>query len=95
MIAGDGLLEAVAGGAHDLVLANYRDAADVQRALETVLVRPGVMPLVSNPTTAVVAEARGAFKAVLVEKMDPIDALEEIDKLMKIRRQLADASRPR
>ena len=92
VVSGDGLLQAVTGGTHDLVLANYDVAPSIERSLQTVPVRPDVVPVVSKPTKAVVAEAREHFAAVIVEKMDFVDALREIDKLMKARRPLVDTS---
>jgi len=92
VVSGDGLLGEVIAGTHDLVFANYDVARSIERSLQTVPVRPDVVPVISKPTQDVVAEARVHFAAVIVEKMDPVDALEEIDKLMKSRRALVDAS---
>jgi hypothetical protein len=92
VVSGEGLLVAVAGGTHDLVFANYDVAASIERSLQTVAGHPDVVPVISKPTNAVVAEARGHFAAVIVAKMDFVDALQEIDRLMKTRRALVDVS---
>ena len=78
-------------GTHDLVFANYDVARSIERSLQTVPVRPDVVPVISKPTQDVVAEARVHFAAVIVEKMDPVDALEEIDNY-EVRRALVDVS---
>jgi hypothetical protein len=85
VVASDGLLDALAGVAADLVIADYHQAISVERLLDASGARPGVLPVLSKPTASLVAAARSHFPAVIREGMDAREALEEIDKLMKSR----------
>ena len=91
-----GLLEAVSDGTHDLVFAAYAEAFTVEASLESVPSRPNVLPLLYKASDAAIAEARQHFHALIeTSKMDRYQALNEIERLMKVRPQTITAALPR
>jgi hypothetical protein len=87
VVTNDGLLDAIAGGGVDLVIAEYDQAIAVERSLQSAGARQGVLPVLSKPTEALIATARGHFPVVLRTGMQERAALEEIDKLLRTRQQ--------
>jgi hypothetical protein len=78
---------------YDLVIAAYADAGKVKQQLQSIPSRPDVLPILDNPTKAVVAEAEKSYRFVLnTRAMNKFDALAEIDHLMSQRLKAAHAA---
>ena len=72
---------------YDLVIAAYADAGGRSRhSSSPIPSRPDVLPILDNPTKAVVAEAEKSYPFLLKTRaMNKFDALAEIDHLMSQR----------
>jgi hypothetical protein len=78
--------QAFVNGKYEVVIATYADSGAVNKELEALSSRPGVLPIVYKPTKAVAAEAAAAYPCLLQpDKMTPFQALEEIDRLIDLR----------
>lgn len=87
---GSSLPEVLAGARYDLVIAAYADAGRIKKQLESVPLRPDVLPFLDQPTKAVAAEAERSYPFLLnTSAMDKFDALAEIDRLMSQRAKAA------
>ena len=78
-----GIAGALGTGKYDLVIALYGDATTIRAHLETVSVRPAVLPVLYKPNASVAAEAGKTYQWIIrVDKMDKFQALEKIDELL-------------
>src|SRR5205823_8290026 len=84
----DAMSQAFVGGKYDVVITSYQDTPAVTKQLEALPSRPALLPLVYKATKAEQAEADAAYRCLLrPEKMTPFEALEEIDRLIDLRRK--------
>jgi len=80
---GASLERAFADAQFDFVIAAYADAGRIKEQLAALPSRPGLLPVLHNPTKAVEAEAERDYPFLLkTHAMRIDDALEEIDDLM-------------
>lgn len=72
---------------YDLIIADYSDTLAIKGQFSPSP-EPGFLPILHNPTRAQETEAAKHFQHVLKpEKMTKFEALEQIDRLMKLRRK--------
>jgi len=87
------LTKAFVGAHYDVIITNYADAGVVNKELDALPSKPALLPLVYKATKSQVAEASAAYQCLLKpEKMTPMQALQEIDRLIDLRLKSA---RPR
>jgi hypothetical protein len=80
---GASLKQAFADGQFDIVIAAYADAGKIKGQLDALPSTPGLLPVLHDPTKAMVAEAQKTYPFVLrTHAMTVDDALMQIDALM-------------
>jgi len=83
---GSGFLGAVNAGDYDLVIADYGDAPEIKKDLQSASSKPALLPILYKPTRAVEAEAEKQYVCLIKpHAMTKYDALAEIDRLMRLR----------
>jgi hypothetical protein len=77
---------ALAAAQYDLIIADYADAREIKNHLQAAATKPGLLPILFNPTKAVEAEAEKQYVCLIKpHEMTKYDALAEIDRLMQLR----------
>jgi hypothetical protein len=81
-----GLSQAFATAKYDVVIADYADAANIKVELQSIPSKPGYLPVLSNPTKAMAADASREYVCLIrPDAMTKYDALAQIDHLMEQR----------
>ncbi len=95
VMTAEAMSQAFAGGKYDLVITSYQDAAAVSRELDGLASRPALLPVVYKARKAETAAAEAAYRCVLKpDRMTQIEALEEVDRLLELRRKDAAPAAP-
>jgi hypothetical protein len=85
--------QALTTAKYDLVITSYAYAADLSEVLRANASTAAVLPLVHKVTKDQEKEARAAYRHLIrPDKMEPFEALEEIDRLAGLRLKGALAS---
>jgi CheY-like chemotaxis protein len=83
---GAGFLSALTAAEYDLVIADYGDAPQINKDLQSAPSRPLLLPILYKPTKAVEAEAEKQYVCLIKpHAMTKYDALAEIDRLMQLK----------
>jgi hypothetical protein len=83
---GTGFLGAVTAAEYDVVIADYGDAPQIRRDLQSSASKPALLPILYKPTKAVEAEAEKQYVCLIKpHAMTKYDALAEIDRLMQLK----------
>lgn len=81
---------AVASQPYDLVIADYGYLLRLKPAIESAATTPHVLPVMSQSSQQTLAAVRGEFYSVIdPATMSPVEALQEIDRLMEHRLRTA------
>jgi hypothetical protein len=91
------LSQVFAAARYDVVIADYADTGKIKDELQSVAMKPGLLPILYKPTKAVAAEAEKEYHSFIKpDAMSKHEALAEIDRLMELRLKgtaAADATR--
>jgi hypothetical protein len=83
---GTGFLGAFTAAQYDLVIADYGDAAQIRKDLQSAASKPALLPILYKPSKAVEAEAEKQYVCLIKpHAMTKYDALAEIDRLMELK----------
>ena len=83
---GTGFLGAVAAAQYDVVIADYGDAPQIRKDLQSAASKPALLPILYKPSKAVEAEAEKQYVCLIKpHAMTKYDALAEIDRLMELK----------
>jgi hypothetical protein len=78
--------QAFAAGKYDVVITAFTDVDDVKRELDSMMSTPAILPLLYNATKAQTTAAAATYRHVLKpDTMTPLQALEEIDRLVDLK----------
>ena len=84
--------QALAAAPYDLVIADYSDSSRIRDGLRAIASRPGLLPILYQPSKAVAEQAEREFVCLIKpHAMTKYDALAEIDRLMQLRHQATSA----
>jgi hypothetical protein len=75
----------VGAGQYDLVITDYGSAERVRTEVAAAASRPGVVPVLNDPSKASTTRAEAEFEHVLHTDMTPRETLAEIDHVMEVR----------
>jgi hypothetical protein len=80
------LSQVFAAARYDVVIADYADTGKIKDELQSVAMKPGLLPILYKPTKAVAAEAEKEYHSFIKpDAMSKHEALAEIDRLMELR----------
>jgi hypothetical protein len=80
------LSQVFAAARYDVVIADYADTGKIKDELQSVAMKPGLLPILYKPTKAVAAEAEKEYRSLIKpDAMSKHEALAEIDRLMELR----------
>jgi hypothetical protein len=83
---GTGFVGALNAAEYDLVIADYGDASQIKKDLQSAPSKPVLLPILYKPTKAVEAEAEKQYACLIKpHAMTKYDALAEIDRLMQLK----------
>ena len=86
--AGDDLARAVSEESYDVIIADYFDAGRLSTALRAVPSKPGVLPVLTRPTRALVEDATREYQFLINgDTAERRDVLVAIDRLMEFRQK--------
>ena len=81
-----GLSQAFDAEKYDVIIADYAAADNIKEELRSIPSKPGYLPVLSNPTKAMAAEASKEYVCLIrPDAMTKYDALAQIDHLMERR----------
>lgn len=81
---GTNVAQVVAGGAFDLIIADYADAASIRQQIARVPARPDILPILHKPSKALAAQASNEYLHYITFD-NKYDLLEELDHAMELR----------
>ncbi len=79
------LTEALKSGHYDIVLADFADASELEKALPLTPSKPVLLPLVSGGTKAEVATLKKHYKAVMKAPAKAGEYCSAVDKAMELK----------
>lgn len=83
----------IAAKRYDLILVHYADLPAVMAQLRAMPGRPDIVPILDKESKSAVVQAEKDYPFLIVpERMDPLDALDQIDHAME--RRLKDSTAP-
>jgi len=83
----------IAARKYDLILVHYADLPAVMAQLRALPGRPDIVPILDKESKGAAAQAERDYPFLIVpDRMDPLDALDQIDHAME--RRLKDSTAP-